>query len=30
MSWLDANERLNRPFLLPEYREATAGMRSAP
>ena len=26
MSWLDANERLNRPFLLREYREATAGI----
>lgn len=26
MSWLDANERLNRPFLLKEYREATAGL----
>jgi L-fuconolactonase len=25
MSWLDGNERLNRPFLLREYREATAG-----
>src|SRR5687767_8448111 len=29
MSWLDANERLNRPFLLPEYREATAGTEVA-
>jgi L-fuconolactonase len=26
MSWLDSNERLNRPFLLREYREATAGI----
>jgi L-fuconolactonase len=26
MSWLDANERLNRPYLLREYREATAGL----
>jgi L-fuconolactonase len=26
MSWLDGNPRLNRPFLLREYREATAGL----
>jgi L-fuconolactonase len=26
MSWLDANDRLNRPYLLREYREATAGL----
>jgi L-fuconolactonase len=29
MSWLDANERLNQPFLLREYREATAGIEVA-
>jgi predicted TIM-barrel fold metal-dependent hydrolase len=26
MSWLDSNDRLNRPYLLREYREATAGL----
>jgi L-fuconolactonase len=26
MSWLDANPRLNRPFLLPDYDQATAGI----
>lgn len=25
MSWLDSNSRLNRPFGLPEYRDATTG-----
>ncbi|HEX2186521.1 MAG TPA: amidohydrolase family protein, partial [Chloroflexota bacterium] len=29
MSWLDRNERLNRPFGPPEYREATAGIEVA-
>ncbi|MGH2351547.1 MAG: amidohydrolase family protein [Chloroflexota bacterium] len=29
MSWLDANERLNKPFGLDDYRHATAGLEVA-